>query len=213
MNIRITTYSLIVAASCGIAFNQAASAGEEDVRNVPSMRFDFGPNTYALDRVQSRHHSVGTFTPSSVKSGVAPKNLLGLDPSFVKPVPPPPAPTPIAQPTVAAKPIFPAMFNSLFGKPTNTPLVASAPGALPVTAPAQAARPAGHLPQHHVTTSGTAKILHAAKPTALAAAPASYSNLDKFYKQGSVVPGYGGSSSGNGVVSTSLNGSIIPKHR
>lgn len=211
MNIRITTYSLIVAVGCGIAFNQVAKAEEQDVRNVPSMRFDFGSNTYALDRVQSRHHSIGTFTPSSVKSGAVPKNMLGLDPGFVKAAPPPPAP--VAQPVVAAKPIFPAPFSSLFGRPTNTPLVASAPGVLPVATPAQAARPAGHLPSRRVTTSLTPKLIHAAKPTALAAAPASYSNLDKFYKQGSVVPGYGGSSSGNGVVSTSLNGSIIPKHR
>ena len=97
MNIRLTTFSLIVAATCGIAFNQAAKADEEDVKHLPSMRFDFGGNTYALDHVQPRHHYVGTYTPSSVHQGAAPKNLLGLDPSFVSkpaPLPKPVAPAP-----------------------------------------------------------------------------------------------------------------------
>jgi hypothetical protein len=218
MNIRITTFSLIVAASCGIAFNQAAQAEEQEVGHAPSMRFDFGPNTFALDRVQSRHHYVGSFTPSSVKSGAAPKNLLGLDPSFVKPVPPPPAPVQAPAPvaTVAAKPIMPSIFNSLFGHPNSTPLVASNQGALPIATPAQAARPAGHLPQHHVTTNGTATLLHAApaRPRVATAAPATYSNLDKFYGQGNHLPKLGGSNSGGAVTSASVNGTIIPKpHR
>jgi hypothetical protein len=212
MNIRITTFSfsLIIAATCGIAFNQAANAGEEDVRSGPSMRFDFGSNNYRLDSVSPRRHTVGTYIPSSVKSGAAPKNLLGLDPNFVKPVPAPaPAPAPVAQPTVAAKPILPSAFTSLFGHPT-APLVAQAPGTLPATTPAASAPKAGHLPSSHYSANkGVHAVLvkkPAANPMVAAAAPASYG---KYFQQGDVHPGYGGNASGGSVIDTSLIGKVI----
>ena len=219
MNIRITTFSLLVAATCGLAFNQAAKADEEDVKHLPSMRFDFGGNQYALDHVAPRHHYVSTFTPSSVHSGAAPKNLLGLDPSFVsKPAPLPKAlpPAPAPQATVAAKPILPSAFSSLFGHPT-APLVAQGPGALPPVAagiPAAPAKALGHHPSVHVSTNGTAKLIHAARPTGMSARPvpsiASYAP-NQGYQAGSVLPGY--SNAGGMTASSAVSGSVIGHRR
>lgn len=214
MKTRITTFSLIIAATCAIGFNQAAKAEDEDVRHVSSMRFDFGSNTYALDRPSPRHHYISATpaTPaSSVHSGAAPKNLLGLDPSFVsKPAPLPTArpAIPVAQPVVTAKAILPSPFASLFNHPT-APLVAQGPGALPPVSAAQPAH-AGHLPATQATKGVSGRVLrphHQAPVAAVAHQAPAATYGGQFYTPTTVTPGY--DSNGGSHVDTSLKGVII----
>jgi hypothetical protein len=218
MNIRITTFSLLVAATCAIGLNTAAQADEQDVRSLPSNRFDFGSNTYALDHVQSRHHYISTSPgPGNVHSGAAPKNLLGLDPGFLaKPAPPPVAQAPVAQPTVSAKPIIAnnSPFSSLFGNPQPQALTAPPAGKFGSPA-AAAAKPAlvASAPRTFHNQGVNGKLLthfphHT--PTAAAARPmapiASYEG-GKYYSPGQVNAGY--SNGGGATVTTDLAGSII----
>jgi hypothetical protein len=215
MNLRITTYSLIVAATCGIAFNQAAKADEQDVRTLPSMRFEFQNNNYALDHTTPRRHYVGTTggnPVSSVHSGSAPKNLLGLDPSFVsKPAPLPVAPPPVVRPTVAAKQILPSNspFSSIFQHP-QTPLVAQAPGALPPISPA-AATPAHAGPAISANKGVHAKLIGRNHPAAAVAksAPPIANYGEKFYSPVAVIPGY---SNGGQGADSSVHGTVIKRH-
>jgi hypothetical protein len=212
MNIRIAT-SLIIAVTGGVIFNSAARADEQDVRTTPSMRFDFGPNTYELDHTSHRHHYIGTSAtpPPSVHSGAAPKNLLGLDPGFVSKPAPLPVVRPVPQTTVAAKPILPTPFASIFGRPPVSPLVAQGAGALP---PASFGS-TGHLPVAHSSKSTHAKVVsrpHHAPPVGLAAQPsiATYGK-DQGYQAGSVLPGY--SNTGGMGADASVSGRIIGRKK
>jgi hypothetical protein len=218
MNIRITTFSVLFAATCALSFNTAAQAGEDEEGRVHSgsMRFTFDNNTYPLDHVQSRHHYMSTSPgPGSVHSGAAPKNLLGLDPGFLaKPAPLPVAPPPVAvaQPTVSAKPIIAnsSPFSALFNHPSPA-LSAPAANAGQFGHPA-AAKPqiASLPPQTHPRTAVAGRVLRP-HPTAAAARTggtpiASYNN--QFYIPGAALPGYGAGGGGN-VTTTNLQGSVI----
>jgi hypothetical protein len=170
MNIRITTFSVLFAATCAISFNTAAQAGEDEEARVKpgSLRFDFGSNNYRLDHVESRHHYMSTSpAPSSVHSGAAPKNLLGLDPGFLaKPAPMPVVQAQIAQPTVSAKPILAnnSPFNALFKNPAPSALTAPVANAGQFGRPAAMAPPTiASLPQTHVGKGVHGVITHAAR--------------------------------------------------
>lgn len=224
MNIKIATYSLIVAATCGLAFNSVARADEDENDGRPkpgNMRFVFEGQMIRGDHIGHRRYAAAP-TPSSVHSGVAPKNLLGLDPSFVsKPAPLPVAP--VAQPQVAAKIMPSNPFASVFGRPsTPAALVASAPQALPaLQAPAaKFGAPNTPKPTQAPAVSATTnthiawKQPHHARPTALAAAPARTAPVAAYapgvgYSAGDVHPGYG---NGGTYVNTALNGAIIGRH-
>jgi hypothetical protein len=221
MNIRITTFSVLFAATCAISFNTAAHADEEQEARVKpgSLRFDFGANTYALDHVQSRHHYMSTSPgPGSVHSGAAPKNLLGLDPSFLaKPTPMPVAQAPvIAQPTVSAKPIIAnnSPFSALFKNPAPSALTAPVANAGQFGKPTPAAIPKiASLPQTHVDRGVHGTVIHASHPRAAVArgaAPiANYGN--SFYSPGQVLPTV---SSGSGsTTSADVSGSIIHRRK
>jgi hypothetical protein len=222
MNIRITTFSVLFAATCALSFHTAAQAGEEEEGRVHpgSMRFDFQSHTYALDHVESRHHYMSTSPgPGSVHSGAAPKNLLGLDPGFLaKPAPLPVAPPPVAvaQPTVSAKPIIAnsSPFSSLFNHPAQA-LSAPAANAGQFGHPAAAAKPQiASLPQTHARTGVNGRIIHAARPTAAiarSATPIASYNNSQFYIPGAHLPGY--NAGGGANVTTDLVGSVIRHKR
>ena len=219
MNIRITTFSVLFAATCAIAFNTAARADDEEARVKPgSLRFDFGSNKYALDHVESRHHYMSTSPgPGSVHSGAAPKNLLGLDPGFLaKPAPlPVAAPAPVAQQNVAARPILAtnSPFNTLFKNPAA--LTAPTANAGQFGKPATAAPPivASRLPQTRSTNGVHGVIVHAARPKAAvarAATPiANYGN--NWFTPAQALPGY--TNGGGSSVTTDLSGSVIRHKR
>jgi hypothetical protein len=216
MNIRITTFSVLFAATCAISFNTAAQAGEDEESRVKpgGMRFDFGGNQYALDHVAPRHHYISTIpAPVNVHSGSAPKNLLGLDPGFLaKPAPLPVAPVAVAQPTVSAKPIIANNnpFSAVFGHPTN-PSALNAPiaNAGQFGKPAAAAPPiVAQLPQTHSARGVHGTVVHAPRPRAAAArpsAPIATYGPGGAYSPGNVLAGYGGGAS----VTTTLQGSVI----
>lgn len=210
MNFRITTLSLLIAATCGVVCNQAAKAEEGEERRIPSMRFEFEPNTYRLDSGNSRRHAVYSAPEiSSVRSGAAPSNLLGI-PKFIGAPAAPAAPVVAALPQVSAKISSSSPWAALFNHP-SAPLIAQGAGMLPLTYPQIKAAhmtaskvhashgPSSFKPHHAPTVASKSK----------SAAPiASYDG--KFYSQGAVVPGY--NNNGGSVVDTSLSGKIMHKH-
>jgi hypothetical protein len=140
MNIKLATLSIISIAA-GIAVSQPA--------NAEGARFDFAPQTYAMDSVKPHHHYPSGPLPN-VTAGAMPRSssMLGVDPimlakpapqvapiartnvtpqiSFSNPIPKIVPQLPPLQPTqLAATP-----FNKMFGNPNNpnqAPVVASLP--------------------------------------------------------------------------------------
>lgn len=220
MNIRITTFSLLVAATCAIGLNTAAQAGEEDARSAPDMRFHFEANEYALDHVKRHPHYTSTGPgPGSVHSGTAPKNLLGLDPGFLaKPAPLPVAPAPVAQPTVSAKPIIAnnSPFSSLFGNPQPQALTAPPAGKFGSPAVAAAKPPiVASAPRTFHNQGVNGKLLSRLPhhtPTAAAARPmspiASYGG--QYYSPGTVSPIM---TSGGTTTTSDVQGSVIRRRK
>jgi hypothetical protein len=216
MNIRITTFSVLFAATCALTFNTAARADDEEARVKPgSLRFDFGSNSYALDHVAPRHHYMSTSpAQGSVHSGAAPKNLLGLDPGFLaKPAPlPVAAPAPVAQQNVSAKPILAtnSPFNTLFKNPAASALTAPVANAGQFGKPAAGAIPkiASAVPPR-IDRGVHGTVIRAAHPRAAVARTATpianYGN--SYYNPAQALPGY--TNGGGSSVTTDLSGSVI----
>jgi hypothetical protein len=217
MNIRLTALSFLVAATCGMSLTQAAHAEDDDDRHVPSMRFDFAPNTYRIDGVRQRRGQVASAPASTVRSGSAPSNLFGLDPSLMsKATAMPVARSVVTQSQVSTKITSNSPFASLFNRP-STPIIAQ--GATPLApipwSPAKIHMPiSGSHPRPVVATRAFGvKIPHHGQPVVAktkGGAPIATYEAGKFYSQGDVRPGY--SADGGIVTDASVSASVL-KHK
>ncbi len=214
MNIRITALSFLVAATCGLSLTQAAHAEDDDERHVPSMRFEFAPNTFRKDSIANPGGRAVSIAPkSSVRSGSAPSNLFGLDPSLMsKATAMPVAHTVVAQTQVSTKISSTSPFASFFNRP-SAPLIAQ--GATPL-APIPWSPAKIHMPPASHPTMVAAGHPHGLRPShhglpvvaakSKGGAPiATYGSMG--FSQGDVRPGY--SADGGTVTDASVSAALL----
>jgi hypothetical protein len=214
MNIRITALSFLVAATCGLSLTQAAHADDDDEKHIPSMRFEFAPNTYRTDHINpgGRSVSIAPAPTSSVRSGSAPSNLFGLDPSLMSKVTAMPvAHTVVTQTQVSTKISSTSPFASLFNRP-SAPLIAQ--GATPL-APIPWSPAKIHMPPASHPTMVAAGHSHGLRPShhgqpviakSKGGAPiATYGSMG--FSQGDVRPGY--SADGGTVTDASVTAALL----
>ena len=197
--------ALSVATTFGIGFSQTAHAQEVDVRNTTANRFVFEGHPPAVDHVVQRQRYVSAMPGSTVKSGSAPKGLLGL-PQFVGAAAPQvvaAAPALISHHKVDAKLSNSSPWSAAFGHPGAIPLVASAPATPPPPPPHQASISSPQISKSRAQSTTSTHTAAAVKkpenqPVLVSnAKPASKieSYGGKFYGQGAVLPGLSGAES------------------
>jgi hypothetical protein len=213
MNIRITALSFLVAATCGVTLTQAAHADDDEEKHIPSMRFEFAPNTYRRDYINPGSRAVSIAPTSSVRSGSAPSNLFGLDPALMsKATALPVAHTVATQSQVSTKITSNSPFASLFKRPSQ-PLIAQ--GATPLApipwSPAQVHMPAAsHANVVAARHSSGLRPSHHGQPVVAKSkggAPIASYESGKFYSQGDVRPGY--SADGGTVTDASVSAALL----
>lgn len=210
MKIKITAFSFIVAASFGAGFSQAAKAEGEDATDFGNQRvnrFIYDSHTFILDHLPHNRRSAGDLPQSSVRSGVAPKNLLGL-PSFISK--PAPSPMVVDQSQAAVRMASNSPFSSLFGRP-NPALVAQA-GALSSPLAVVHLTPAVPLvakPQAAPAAPMQVRMPHQIRPIAAhVRPPVSIANYEGKYYRPEFVP-VSVSSSKERVAHTRLTGKLL----
>lgn len=213
MNIRITALSFLVATTCGLTLTQAAHADDDEEKHIPSMRFEFAPNTYRQDHINPGSRAVSIAPTSSVRSGSAPSNLFGLDPALMsKATALPVAHTVVTQSQVSTKITSNSPFASLFKRPSQ-PLIAQ--GATPLApipwSPAQVHMPApSHANVVAARHSNGLRPSHHGQPVVAKSkvgAPIASYESGKFYSQGDVRPGY--SADGGTVTDASVSAALL----
>jgi hypothetical protein len=214
MNIRTTSFSLIIAASLGVAFSQTAKADDASTSATPGgMRFTFEPNI-----VKPSHAAAPRYVAPAINgphAGAVPKNILGLDPTFVAKAPPPPVsrpmpamPVPSVQATLQ-KPGLPDALQSIFGRPAPAAPALIAKGAEPLSPPQGATGKPASGPAMHVSKDGHAKLIHASKPRPLVAhSDRPIATYPGGYVPIQHLPGVGGQ---NGAA-ISLTGVVVGRH-
>jgi hypothetical protein len=216
MNIRITALSFLIAATCGLSLTQAAHADDDEEKHIPSMRFEFAPNTYRTDHINpgGRAVSLAPAPKASVPSGSVPSNLFGLDPQLMSRATAIPVARPaVAQTQVSSKISSTSPFASLFNRPSS-PLIAQ--GATPL-APIPWSPAKIHMPPASHTTMVAAGHPHGLRPShhgqpvvaakSKGGAPIASYESGKFYSQGDVRPGY--SADGGTVTDASVSASLL----
>jgi len=207
MKIKITAFSFIVAASLGAGFSQAAKAEGEDATDFGNQRvnrFIYDSHTFILDHLPHNRRSAGDLPQSSVRSGVAPKNLLGL-PSFMSK--PAPSPMVVDQSQAAVRIASNSPFSSLFGRP-NPALVAQA-GALSSPLAVVHLTPAVPVLAKPQAAPMQVRMPHQNRPIAAhVRPPVSIANYEGKYYRPEVVP-VSVSSSKERVAHTRLTGKVL----